>query len=175
MCEKPRGVLTFPNPTSPSPRSPGPAPRASRCRFWWCVSTQTICWHRGGCHRALAAAWRQHVAAQCVKGPLIPAVANSFWLAISRPSSSAARAAGTEVVLQPERHVSMSVFVRRPANSAGINPSWLRSTAELLPVLYHQPGKTETMLFIWIYYYILAHVGNIEEKQDWWCRNTKNY
>ena len=45
-------------------------------------------------------------------GPLIPAVANSFWLAISRPSLSAAVAAGAEAALQRRRSVSVCVRAR---------------------------------------------------------------
>lgn len=110
MCERSLGVFTFINLAS-----------LSLC-IMWPVNDQMraahalvlmICLHPGN----LLAPWKmpQRISSsvkacggsvcesppqQAPTGPLIPRVANSFWLAISRPSLSAAIAAGTEAALQ---------------------------------------------------------------------------
>lgn len=110
MRERPFGVFTFINPTT-----------LLHC-IMWPVHDQTqpalalvlmICLHPGN----LLAPWKmpQRISSsvtacggsvcesppqQAPTGPLIPRIANSFWLAISRPSLSAAIAAGDEAVLQ---------------------------------------------------------------------------
>lgn len=108
MCERPLGVFTLINPAT-----------LSLC-IMWPVQDQMkaalalvlmICLHPGN----LLAPWKmpQRISSSVTAcggsvcespphraptGPLIPRVANSFWLAISQPSLSAAIAAGDEAV-----------------------------------------------------------------------------
>lgn len=76
---------------------------------------------------------------QAPTGPLIPRVANSFWLAISQPSLSAAIAAGAEAVLQLER-VCVRVW-------PFVCP-WLEGITEYVSGRYSQRYTKKAMLWL---------------------------
>lgn len=150
MCERPFGVFTFVNPAS-----------LSHC-IMWPVHDQMqaalalvlmICLHPGN----LLAPWKmpQRISSSVMAcggsvcesppqkaptGPLIPRVANSFWLAISRPSLSAAIAAGAEAVLQLGHSFSLCVC----AYVCGFRVVGSTCQANVLYSTYNKPGYDQS-------------------------------
>lgn len=145
MCERPLGVFTFINPAS-----------LSFC-IMWSIHDQMeaalalvlmICLHPGN----LLAPWKmpQRISSsvtacggsvcesppqQAPTGPLIPRVANSFWLAISWPSLSVAIAVGAEVALQLAHTFSVCVCAR----VCGFRVEGSRCQADVLDSAYSKP------------------------------------
>lgn len=164
MCEKPRGVLTFPNPTSTSLDPPRPAARASCCRFWWCFSTQTICWHRRGCHRALAAVWRQHVAAQCVEALLsrpsqdhwYPQLLTAFDLQLVSQVHQQLELQGLKRCCSQSSTFPWACLCSVQLTLLGLTRAGWGLVLSYFLFLYHQLEKTERKIWRCKYIYVLT-------------------
>lgn len=150
MRERPFSVFTFINPTT-----------LLHCIMWPAFDqTQAalalvlvICLHPGN----LLAPWKmpQRISSsvtacggsvcesppqQAPTGPLIPRIANSFWLAISRPSLSAAIAVGDEAVLQLGHVFSLC----EGAYVCGFRVEGSTCQANVLYSTYSKPGYDQS-------------------------------